>query len=70
MPVLEVLVTLVGLYLEVCVRVFYSTIWIDENSLVGFGGLNDNPSKGLTCVLSVEQVLNANLIGFITSEQV
>jgi hypothetical protein len=39
-----------------------------ENSLVGFGGLDDNPIKGLTGVLSVEQVLNAKLTGFNTSE--
>lgn len=31
MPGLEALVTLVGLYLEECVRVFYSTIWIDPD---------------------------------------
>jgi hypothetical protein len=40
-----------------------------ENSLVGFGGLDDNPIKGLTSVLSVEQVLNAKLTGFNMSEQ-
>jgi hypothetical protein len=37
---------------------------------VGFGNLDDNPIKGLIGVLSVEQVLSANLIGFNTSEQV
>jgi hypothetical protein len=37
---------------------------------VGFGGLDDNPIKGLTSVLSVEHVLNAKLIGFNKSEQV
>jgi hypothetical protein len=41
-----------------------------ESSLVGFCGLDDNPIKGLTSVLSVEQVLNAKLTGFNTSEQV
>jgi hypothetical protein len=41
-----------------------------ESYLVVFGGLDDNPIKGLTGVLSVEQVLNAKLIGFNTSEQV
>jgi hypothetical protein len=41
-----------------------------ESSLVGFGGLDDNPIKGLTSVLSVEHVLNAKLTGFNTSEQV
>jgi hypothetical protein len=41
-----------------------------ESSLVGFGGLDDNPIKGLTSVLSVEQVLNAKLTGFNTSEKV
>jgi hypothetical protein len=41
------------------------------SSLVGFGGLDDNPIKGLiTSVLSVEHVLNAKLTGFNTSEQV
>jgi hypothetical protein len=42
----------------------------DESSLVGFGGLDDNPIKGLTGVLSVELVLNAKLTGFNISEQV
>jgi hypothetical protein len=37
---------------------------------VGFGGLDDNPIIGLTSVPSVEQVFNAKLIGFNTSEQV
>jgi hypothetical protein len=37
---------------------------------VGFGGLDDNPIEVLTGVLSVEQVLNAKLTGFNTSEQV
>jgi hypothetical protein len=37
---------------------------------VGFSGLDDNPIKGLTSVLSFEQVLNAKLIGFDTNEQV
>jgi hypothetical protein len=41
-----------------------------ENSLVGFGGLDDNLIKGLTCVLSVEQMLNAQFTGFNISEQV
>jgi hypothetical protein len=36
---------------------------------VGFGGLDDNPIKGLTGVLSVEQVLNAKLTGFNISDQ-
>jgi hypothetical protein len=45
----------------------YTTV---ESSLVGFGGLDDNPIKRLTSVLSVEQVLNAKLTGFNTSEQV
>jgi len=40
--------------------------WEIESSLVGFGGLDDNTIKGLTSVLSVEQVLNAKLIGFNT----
>jgi hypothetical protein len=37
---------------------------------MGFGGLDVNPIKGLSGVLSVEQVLSAKLIGFNTSEQV
>jgi hypothetical protein len=37
---------------------------------VGFGGLNDDPIKGLTGVLSVEQVLSAKPIEFNTSVQV
>jgi hypothetical protein len=40
-----------------------------ESSLV-FGGLDDNPIKKLTYVLSVEQVFNAKLTGFNISEQV
>jgi hypothetical protein len=32
--------------------------------------LDDKPIKGLTSVLSVEQVLNAKLTGFNTSKQV
>jgi hypothetical protein len=39
-------------------------------SLVDFGGLDDNPIKGLTSVLSVEQVLSVKLTRFNTSEQV
>jgi hypothetical protein len=42
----------------------------NESSLVGFGGLDDNSIKGLTYVLSVEQMINAKLTGFNTSEQV
>jgi hypothetical protein len=38
-----------------------------ESSLVGFGGMDDNPIKGLT---SVEQVLNAKLIGLSIGDQV
>ena len=47
-----------------------STTPASESSLLGYGGLDDNPIKGLTSVLSVEQVLNAKLTGFNTSEQV
>jgi hypothetical protein len=36
----------------------------------GFWCLDDNPFKRLTSVLSVEQVINAKLTGFNTSEQV
>jgi hypothetical protein len=36
----------------------------------GFWCLDDNSIKGLTSVLSVEQVLNVKLTGFNTSEQV
>jgi hypothetical protein len=46
------------------------SISLTESSLMSFGGLDENPIKGLTCVLSVEYVLNAKLIGFNTSEQV
>ena len=42
----------------------------NESSLVGFGGLDVNPIKGLTGVLSVEQLLNAKLTGFNISELV
>jgi hypothetical protein len=35
-----------------------------------FWCLDDNSIKGLTSVLSVEQVLNAKLTGFNISEQV
>jgi hypothetical protein len=41
-----------------------------ESSIVGFSGLDDNPIKVLTGVLSVEQVLSAKLTWFNTSEQV
>jgi hypothetical protein len=40
-----------------------------ESSLVGFGGLDDNPIKGLISVLSVEQVLSEKSAWFNTSEQ-
>jgi hypothetical protein len=40
-----------------------------EISLVGFGGLDDNPTKGLTCVLSVGHVLSVKLVKFNTSVQ-
>jgi hypothetical protein len=40
-----------------------------ESSLVGFGGLDDNPIKGLISVLSVEQVLSEKHAWFNTSEQ-
>jgi hypothetical protein len=39
-----------------------------ESSLVGLV-FDDNPIKGLKSVLSVEQVLNAKLTRFNTSEQ-
>jgi hypothetical protein len=41
-----------------------------KSSFVDFGGLDDNTIIGLTSVPSVEQVLNAKLTGFNTSEQV
>jgi hypothetical protein len=41
-----------------------------ESALVFFGVLDDNPIKGLTSVLSIEQVLYVKLIWFNTSEQV
>jgi hypothetical protein len=34
-----------------------------ESSLVGFGGLDDNPIKGLTIVLSVDRCLVQSLHG-------
>jgi hypothetical protein len=40
-----------------------------ESSLVGFGGLDDNPIKGLRCVLSVGQVLSVKIVKFNTSVQ-
>jgi hypothetical protein len=60
---LQILLEIVVLWVLFIARVF-------ESSLVGFGGLDDNPIIGLTSVLSVEQVLNAKLTGFKTSEQV
>jgi transposase InsO family protein len=51
-------------------RILKKTSYELESSLLGFGGLDDNPIKGLTSVLSVEQVLNAKLTGFNTSKQV
>jgi hypothetical protein len=42
---------------------------ISESSLVGFGGLDDNPIKGLIGVFSVGQVLCVKLIKFNTSVQ-
>jgi hypothetical protein len=41
-----------------------------ESSLVGFGGLDDNPIKGMTCVLSVGHVLSAKPVEFNTRDQV
>jgi hypothetical protein len=46
------------------------SVGLTESSLVGFGGLDNNPIKGLTCVLSVKQVLRAKLVEFNTSIQV
>jgi hypothetical protein len=43
---------------------------LSESSLVSFWCLDDNSIKGLTSMLSVEQVLNVKLTGFNTSEQV
>jgi hypothetical protein len=43
-------------------------VWTGS-SLVGFGGLDDNPIKGLTGVLSVEHVPNVKLVKFNTSVQ-
>jgi hypothetical protein len=40
-----------------------------ESSLVCFSGLDENPNKGLTCVLSVGQVLSVKLVKFNTSVQ-
>jgi hypothetical protein len=49
---------------------WFKAISLSESSLVGFGVLDDNPIKGLTSVLSVEQVLYVKLMWFNTSEQV
>jgi hypothetical protein len=38
-----------------------------ECSLVGFGGLDNNPIKGLIGVLSVGQVLSVKLVRFNAS---
>jgi hypothetical protein len=38
-----------------------------ESSLVGFGGLDNNPIKGLLGVLSVGQVLSVELVRFNVS---
>jgi hypothetical protein len=43
---------------------------LNEKLSCGFWCLDDNSIKGLTSVLSVEQVLNEKLTGFNTSEQV
>jgi hypothetical protein len=40
-----------------------------ESSLAGFGGLDDNPTKGLIGVLSVGHVLSVKLVKFNTSVQ-
>jgi hypothetical protein len=40
-----------------------------ESSLVGFGGLDDNPIKKLISVLSVQQLLSVKLVKFNTSVQ-
>jgi hypothetical protein len=40
-----------------------------ESSPMGFSGSDDNPIKGLTDVLSVEQVLSVKLVKFNTSVQ-
>jgi hypothetical protein len=38
-----------------------------ESSLVDFGDLDDNPIKGLTCVLSVGHMLSVKIVKFNTS---
>ena len=42
---------------------------LTKSSLVGFGGLDDNPIKGLTGVLSVGHALSVKLIKFNISVQ-
>jgi hypothetical protein len=42
---------------------------IFESSLMGFDGLDNYPIKGLTCVLSVGQVLSIKLVKFNSSVQ-
>jgi hypothetical protein len=40
----------------------HEKVSVTKSSLVGFGGLDDNPIKGLTSVLSVEHVMCAKPI--------
>jgi hypothetical protein len=40
-----------------------------KSSLVGFGGLDDNPIKGLTCMISVGHVVSVKLVKFNASVQ-
>jgi hypothetical protein len=69
------LVSYIDIKLELYTPVFFTILldfvtWFSERSLVGFGGLDDNPIKELTCVLSVEQLHSVKLIEFNTSVQV
>jgi hypothetical protein len=40
-----------------------------ESSLVGFGGLDDSPTRRLTSMLSVEQILSVKPVELNTSVQ-
>jgi hypothetical protein len=50
--------------------VVYLKQMADESSLVDFGGLDNDIIKGLSVILSVEQVFSVNLIKFNIEDQV
>jgi hypothetical protein len=45
---------MVYVFIEWCLFFYFAYLLLDESSLVGFGGLDDNLIKGLTGVLSGE----------------